>query len=428
MPRMPFRRTVLGAATVLLLAVSASPAAAAAPRTLRVCLTGNACIKSIQRAVTLSLPGDTIAIAPGIYHEAVLIRGKKHAGIRLTGNPKTPGDVILDGSALPSTTPAAIAVQLTNNVSISGLTARAYPKAGIAVSGSTSIRLSALTVHDTGAYGVRITSSTGGVFDHIEAYSTSIAALSIGATPPQEKPKRTYIRNLIAHESPTGFEAVNARYVTLTHGRLFNNGTGIALTSSGALPNAPVEDNLIRANDVFWNNYDATAGFGGVPTSNPAAPTGAGIFLFGSRANVIELNHVYGNWLVGLGASANYLMALANPSDDAAQLKRNVVRLNDFGLDGRDRNGRDVAYDGSGAGNCFEQNTGVKTTVPGDGSTLVPCMPPTDNVDEPIAFDELRSWSPPKDHWIRHTHTSQSGVRPIERPPTTATPANRAVR
>ena len=423
MPRVPLRRAAV-LTTTLLLALAASPAGAAVPRTLRVCAKGTGCIKSIQRAVTLSRPGDTISIAPGVYRESVLIRGRKHAALTLKGSP----GVILDGSALPAGTPAGIAIQLTNDVSVSALTVRTFPRAGVTISGSTSIRLSRLTLHHTGDYGLRVTSSTGGVYDGLEAYAARTAAVSIAATPPQEKPRRTYVRTLSAHESPIGFEAINARYVTLTHARLFNNGTGIALTASSALPNAPVEDNLIRANDVFWNNYDTTSGEKGIVPPHPAAPTGAGIFLFGSRANVLELNHVYGNWLVGLGASPNYLMALATPGSDLGDLRRNVVRLNEFGLDGRDRNGRDIAYDGSGRGNCFEDNRDVRTTVPQDGATLVPCLPPTANVDQPLAFEELRSWSDPTDHWIRHSHAARPGVRPLEQPPDTATPAARAVR
>jgi len=422
---MPLRRAALGAAACLLIA--ATPAAAAAPRTLRVCPKGKTCITSIQRAVTLSRPGDTISISPGIYRESVLIRGKKASGLRLVGNPKRPGDVILDGSALLSTTPAAIAIRQTSNVSVSGLTVRSYPLAGITVSQSSSIRVADVVAHDTGAYGVRATTSTGGVFDRVEAYATSTAAVSIGATPPQEKPRRTYVRQLDAHESAIGFEAVNARYITLSRGQIYNNGTGIALTTSGALPNAPVEDNLIRANEVFWNNYDASASTGGIGQANSAAPTGAGIYLFGSRANVIELNRVYGNWLVGLGASPNYLLALANPGNDAAELRRNVIRLNAFGLERRDRNGRDIAYDGSGRGNCFEQNTGVATTVPDDGSTLVPCLPPTKNVGQPTAFDELLSWNPPKEHWVRRAHASKPGLRPIEKPSSAAALASAPV-
>jgi hypothetical protein len=422
---MPFRRAALLAAACLLIAATSASAAAAAPRSLRVCPNGRTCIKSIQRAVTLSRPGDTISISPGIYRESVLVRGRKHAGIRLVGNPKEPGDVIIDGSSVPSTTPAGIAIQLTRDVSISGVTVRTFPKAGITVSGSASIRLASITTHDTGAYGVRVTNSTGGAYDGIEAYAAS-TAVSIGATLPQEKPRRTYVRRLTAHESLIGFEAINARYVTLTRARLFNNGTGIALTTSGSLPYPPVEDNLIRANEVFWNNYDAGGEADASPV-RPAAPSGAGIYLFGSRANVIELNQVYGNWLVGLGASPNYLLALAQPENDAAQLKRNVIRLNHFGLDKRDRNGRDIAYDGSGRGNCFEQNTGVAKTVPEDGSTLVPCLPPTTNVGQPAAFDELRSWLSPEEHWIRHTHASKPGLRPIEKPSGTATPASARV-
>ena len=111
---------------------------------------------------------------------------------------------------------------------------------------------------------------------------------------------------------------------------------------------------------------------------------------------------------------------------DAFQLKRasqrpllnNHVTNNDFGLGGTDLNGRDIAYDGGGAGNCFAGNQGVTTTFPADGSTIVPCTtPPTPNVFQQAARDEGIGWVTATDHeaaWIRHDHAPQAGLTPIE--------------
>ena len=38
---------------------------------------------------------------------------------------------------------------------------------------------------------------------------------------------------------------------------------------------------------------------------------------------------------------------------EARTLERNVIQNNQFGLDGTDINGVDIAYDGNGTGNCF---------------------------------------------------------------------------
>jgi hypothetical protein len=111
---------------------------------------------------------------------------------------------------------------------------------------------------------------------------------------------------------------------------------------------------------------------------------------------------------------------------DAFQLRRpaqrpllnNVISGNAFGLGGTDLNGRDIAYDGGGSGNCFQDNEGVTAVFPPDGSTIVPCTtPPTANVFQQSARDEALSWTFDPTHeagWVRHDHAPQAGLTPIE--------------
>ena len=60
---------------------------------------------------------------------------------------------------------------------------------------------------------------------------------------------------------------------------------------------------------------------------------------------------------------------LVEKTPEARELERNVIQNNQFGLNGTDVNGVDVAYDGNGTGNCFSM-AGVTSMFPADGSTF----------------------------------------------------------
>ena len=73
-------------------------------------------------------------------------------------------------------------------------------------------------------------------------------------------------------------------------------------------------------------------------------------------------------------------------------LRKNVVRNNDFGLGGRDLNGRDMFYDGTGTQNCFSGNTLRSPNLPVDNSTFAPCPAPAANTQNQAAQDTAIGW------------------------------------
>ena len=78
------------------------------------------------------------------------------------------------------------------------------------------------------------------------------------------------------------------RYVTITEARASTT------TAPGIVPNAldsekfpPAEDNVIRDNDIFWNNFNYYAGAPFKPQDErrrPLCRSGIGILLLGGRA------------------------------------------------------------------------------------------------------------------------------------------------
>jgi hypothetical protein len=129
---------------------------------------------------------------------------------------------------------------------------------------------------------------------------------------------------------------------------------------------------VIAGNDIYWNNFNFyySAPFE-IPESSAAGlpyPIGVGVLLFGSRNTTVEGNRFFGNYLGAFAAiPAVQLQGSSDPDlREAAVLRGNTVRNNEFGLGGEDLNGRDMVYDGSGTGNCFSGNSGPGGAGHGD--------------------------------------------------------------
>jgi hypothetical protein len=141
---------------------------------------------------------------------------------------------------------------------------------------------------------------------------------------------------------------------------------------------------------------------------------GTGVLLLGGRRNVVDDNRIYGNWMVGVAAVQSIL--IEDPENlDAVDLIGNQVRNNEFGLNGTDLNGRDLAYNGNGSDNCWGPNTGVSVTIPADGSTLVPCPFTGANTPDQDAFVEMLTLAG-KDavgKQIVHEHAAKQGYAPL---------------
>jgi hypothetical protein len=203
--------------------------------------------------------------------------------------------------------------------------------------------------------------------------------------------------------------------VTITKSRFYNNAIGIAPNAIDSEKFPPPEDNVIVDNDIFWNNFNFHEGKPPFTRPNPQSnaaivPVGTGILLLGGRDHLIERNRIYGNYLVGV-AAIDAILLQENPL--AVSLDRNVIRNNDFGLGGQDLNGRDLAYDGSGSGNCFSLD-GVGVTMPENRSTFGTCTGPN-GLDGNVR-NTMISWTGrgALPNWIKHPHAPKRGFTPLE--------------
>jgi Right handed beta helix region len=395
-------------------------ATAAQAKTLQVCK-DECTYKSIQKAVDAAQKGDTVQVKPGTYDEGVIVAGHKHDKVTLKGSPKNPKQTKLIQKGLHGA-PAqnAIAVSGTDGVKLDGFYAKGFVSNGFYVENADGYTMDHLIAERDGAYGLFAYNSLGGTMKNSTAYYFNDSGFYVGQTPVQRKPKRTTITNVTAYLNVLGYSGTNSRYVDIENSDWFNNGAGIVPNSLDSEKNPPNEDNTISGNRVFWNNFDYYLGAPFKKAKTEVAegeipfPVGVGVLLFGGKGNKVENNQIFGNWLAGFAMLDAF--QLKDPAD--RPLTDNQILNNAFGLGGADLNGRDIAYDGGGSGNCFEGNSGVSTVFPADGSTIVPCTtPPQPNVFQEPARTEAINWTINDNHeiaWVPHEHAAQQGLTPIE--------------
>jgi hypothetical protein len=375
-----------------------------------VCKKGKCDFRSIQKAVNAADAGDTIRVKRGVYREAVRIDGRKKRYLKLIGNPKKPGRVVLEGNNKKQN---GIAVNDADEVTVSGFKARHYRANGFFFTNLNGYTMNHLVAQQTGVYGLYAFNTIGGRILNSEAYYVNDGAFYIGQTPPQDKPKQTLVRNVEGWGSPIGFSATNMRYVTITKSRFYNNAVGIVPNALDSEKFPPDEHNVIVDNDIFWNNLNFHEGD---PPFEPReegtaalVPIGTGILLLGGRDHRIEDNRIFGNFLGGIAAIDSIL--LADPATNT--LDRNVIRNNQFGLNGTDVNGYDVVYDGSGTDNCFTLGA-TDTTFPADRSTIATCSGP--NGMQQAARAQMVGWTGTGalSGWNKHAHPPKKGYKPLE--------------
>jgi hypothetical protein len=381
-------------------------------KTHRVCKHGCR-FSRIQAAVNKAKAGDTIKVGNGTYREAVKVRGAKKSYIKLIGNPSAPEKVVLKGGGGRQN---GVLVDGADEVTVRGFEARGYAANGFFFVNVVGYTARNLIAAKTGVYGIYAFNSKGGTMRDSEAYYNNDSGFYIGQTPAQVKPVRSIVTNIDSWGNPLGWSGTNMRYVTITSSRFYNNATGLIPNALDSEKFPPAEDNIIRGNDIFWNNFDFHKSAPFVPHEEGAvqlAPVGTGIVLLGGRRNVVEDNRIYGNYAVGVALLEGVLLE-KNPQ--ARALVGNVVRDNAFGLDGTDLNGRELAYEGNGSDNCFSGNTGVSVTIPADGSTLAACPFTGANAFSADVQAQMLGLAGEAavGAWIKHPHAPKPGFEPLE--------------
>jgi Periplasmic copper-binding protein (NosD) len=369
--------------------------------------------RTIQSAVNRSKAGDTVRVKKGTYRESVTISGRNKSHLKLIGTPKAPGRVVLEGSDKKRN---GVLVNGADEVTVRGFKAQNYSSNGFFFVNVVGYTAQNLIAAKTGVYGIYAFNSKGGTMRDSEAYYNNDAGFYIGQTPAQVKPVRSIVDNIESWGNPLGWSGTNMRYVTITNSRFYNNAAGLIPNALDSEKFPPAEDNIIRGNEIFWNNFNFHKGAPfkiATEGTSALAPVGTGILLLAGRRNIVEDNKIYGNWSLGVALIQGVLLQ-KNPQ--AVDLVGNEVRDNEFGLGGADLNGRELAYSGNGSGNCFAGNTGVSVTIPADAAAFPACPFAGANTPNDGALAEMLGLAGEASvaKWNRHPHAAKPGYTPLE--------------
>ena len=312
-------------------------------------------VPTLQRAIGLARPGDTIVLAAGTYPGGNVVPHLKQ-DITIRGVDRN--RVVFDGA---DTRENGILVR-ANGVSILNLSAHNYLENAFYWVGAKGFRASYLTAWNIRGYGIYVEDSERGVLDHDYVSGAADAAYYVGEC----KPCSATIAHVVARLSAVGYSGTNATGVVIRDSVWDRNGAGIVPNTyaNEALP--PQSWTTIVGNTVTGTGRSrvpirtALAGFVGI-----------GIAIAGGNDNTIRRNRVVRSERYGIAVfpTARFVSFAPGPEPGPPWRPRgnrvtgNVVTGSGWA---------DLALAaGSGRGNCFGANL-VRQALPA-GLQAGPC-------------------------------------------------------
>jgi hypothetical protein len=308
---------------------------------------------TIQAAVDAAHPGDLVRIAPGIYHEQVVVPTAKH-DLVLRGTDRN--RVVLDGES--GDRRDGIVVH-AGGVAIENLTVRGFAGDGVRFAPAPGAkppldgwRASYVTATNNGLHGIDAFAARGGTIDHVWASGHSAAGLRVSRCHPCD----LLITDSVAERDMTGFEGVNAGGNVVVVRSLFrDNRLGVVLGSVGPDKALHQQDATVVGNVIVDNANRYAPGRGDA--------FGVGVLVRGGRRDGVARNRITGH------PGAGVLLTAADDipaAEDSVQ--GNLLSDNSIDLVIARRPGQLTSK-----GSCFAQNR-FSTSVPGDIEKALPCQ------------------------------------------------------
>jgi len=275
---------------------------------------------SIQAAVELAQPGDTIQVMPGTYSETVYIdKDDIHLlGVIVEGERAT-----LDG--LKKLNDAIL--YSGNNIVIENFKIIDYKGNGIMSQAGNNFEIRNNLIIDTGIYGIFPQLGKNGLIEHNIVSGIADAAIYVGMS------DNIHVAYNEVFDSVAGIEIENSRHAIVEHNNAHNNTGGILAFITPGLPIKDTYDVIIRNNFILGNN---TPNFGAPGSTVSGIPAGTGILIMAADDVVVEGNIISNHKTAGIlitdhGNAANLTLdPESDPNPDRVMILDNVMLNNGY--------------------------------------------------------------------------------------------------
>lgn len=305
--------------------------------------------ETIQAAVDRARPGDTIAVPYGVYHETVVI---DTSDITLHGIPAEDGAwPVLDGQGAL----ADGVIASGNNFEMAFFEVRNYTDNGVLVEGVTGVHLHDILALDTGTYGLYPVQSSDVLIERVEVSGVDDAGIYAGQC------TDVVVRDSVAYGNVLGIELENTIGGEIYNNHTYDNSLGIFVVLLPNLTSKVSGQTRVYDNITENNNHVNFAPEGAIAR---LMPPGVGILLLGSDDNELYNNQIRDNKSTGvavfsLTSTGAFDAVDVGPTPERNYLHDNVYENNGYDPDpfvaGLGIPTGDILWDGSGAGNVFDE-------------------------------------------------------------------------
>ncbi len=332
--------------------------------------------QSIQAAVDLAKRGDRIEVFPGIYHQSTMV---DKSGISLIGVQVNGERPILDGEEK-----LGDAIQgSADDFLMQGFHIRNYTGNGVVNHRATHVTYRDLIVENPGLYAIYPVECKDVLVEGCVVSGAKDAGIYVGQS------RDIIVRNNEVFFNVAGIEIENSVHALVANNSAHHNTGGILVF---LLPNNPSKvgsHTRVVGNRMWENNHE---NFGKPGSTVSYIPPGLGMLIMAADHTEVTHNQIFGNdsqgiqmisYLTSQPAQKKKIQLDIEPNSD-----NNFVHDNIYHDNGRhpaktyvDQNipGGDLAWDGTGDGNGWQEGPGVKSFPPQlpresglDGAVITP--------------------------------------------------------
>jgi len=314
--------------------------------------------QSIQAAVDRAQKGDRIEVFPGVYHQSIMV---DKAGINLIGVQVNGERPILDGESK-----LGDAIQgSADDFLMQGFAIRNYTGNGVVNHRARHVTYRDLIVENPGLYAVYPVECVGVLVEGCVVSGANDAGIYVGQS------REIIVRNNEVFHNVAGIEIENSVRALVANNSAHHNTAGILVFLLPNLPSKVGSHTRVVNNRSWENNHE---NFGKPGTTVSYLPPGLGMFIMAADHTEVTHNQIFGNDSQGI-QMISYLTSQVSPKkrielDIEPNSDNNLIHDNVYRNNGRhpaktyvDQNipGGDLAWDGTGTGNGWQEASGVKT-------------------------------------------------------------------